>query len=109
MANFASLAAVMFGSSQATFGETVSYSRDAGPFDALAAFDVSAIINTSGEFESPTGPLYGEAMVKISDIDRGPQKGDWIVAAGKRFRVQELFTDPQTDMATLKIRYIEAA
>jgi hypothetical protein len=107
MSNWAGLADVLFTSVQSTYGDTVTYSRPASTqFSAVSAFSLSAVINTSGEFESPTGPLYGEALVRIADIALGPQKGDQLVWNSKTLRVQEVFNDFQTGHARLKLRVI---
>jgi hypothetical protein len=93
------------------FAESLTYSRPQSPdFAALPAFTLPAIVNTSGEFASPSGPLYAEVFLQISEIPLGPQKGDLITAAGNTipdgiYLVQEIFSDRSAGCARLKMRF----
>lgn len=99
----------------AAFGDAgpLLYSRPAsGSFSAVAQFSLQGIFDTSGEFASSTGPAFGQAYVKISDIPLGPQRGDLIIPTvglpalvGRIYRVEESFPDFVSGDAELKVRW----
>jgi len=69
------------------FGETVSYSRPAGPtLDAVAAFEISAIPRTDAEFTGRDAPTHALEVV-VADISLGPQRGDLVVWAEVTYQV----------------------
>lgn len=93
------------------FSETVTYRRDSGgSADAVAAFPVSALVYTSGEYQDPKGPFYAAVFLQTACIPDGPQKNDFItisdgaVKAGD-YLVQEIFGDPRAGSALLKVRW----
>lgn len=89
----------------------VLYSRPGNSqLDPVAAFAVPAIINTSGEFASPTGPIYADVFLQTSAIPLGPQKGDLIAINDSAvqdgtYLVQEIFWDRRAGSAHLKVRW----
>jgi hypothetical protein len=95
-----------FAAVAAKLGDSVTYSRPLSTgFNAIAPFSLSCFLNTSGEYASPSGPIYSGLTAKISDIPLGAQKGDLVVAEGKTYFVQIISSDAETGTALLGIRW----
>ncbi|HEY4088815.1 MAG TPA: hypothetical protein VGM43_22950 [Bryobacteraceae bacterium] len=92
----------------ANFGETVTYSRNASQSGPAISLSLQVAVKTGGEYASPTGPLEGSVFIpQASAITGGPQKGDLLVipSLGSRtFVVYLIYLDPSIGWAELKIR-----
>ncbi len=99
----------------AAFGQSVQYSRPAGPsFDAVDPFALSVIVDTGGKYADPQGDYAAILFVPAAGtaIPLGPQKGDLIeitpgfsgLSAGSYF-VQMVRQDSVEGAAQLAIRW----
>ena len=91
--------------------QSIYYSRPAGPrLDAIDAFAVQSIINTSGPYVDPNGAIYGAVRVQSADIPLGPQKNDRIqipdgILQAGTYVVQSVWADRKAGWSDLKIRW----
>jgi hypothetical protein len=89
------------------WAETVTYQRT-----GIGAFIISipVIIDTSGDYASPSGGIYADVLLQVATIPLGPQKGDQLAIADGAVRtgtynVQEIFWDRRAGSAHLKVRF----
>lgn len=95
------------------FGETVTYSRPAGlSLDAVAPFQLTAVINSGEKYADPTSGIFADAFVQASSIPLGPFKGDLVVLTNPTqalptgtYKVQQVFQDSAESGTHLKLRW----
>jgi hypothetical protein len=94
------------------WAEAVAYSRPGNAIlDPVAAFTISVVIDTSGEYSDPSRPIYADVFLQVATIPLGPQKGDELVIAdgairGGTYVAQEICWDRRAGSAHLKVRWL---